>query len=859
MTDRKVEVEVSGNVTGLKEKLIEAGDAVSKFGDQTKTHLGAAGEVLSTLQTKFVAIGAVLAGGEVFAAAIAEHQKLTGEALHLARALDITAAEASILNIALGDIYSDSDSYIATFQHFTRMLKTNEEGLKAMGLKTRDANGDLRNANDLFSESFQVMGKYKAGIDQNLAAQTLYGRSVDEAMKFQKLNNQVMEEAKVKARSLGLVMTEEGVAATKEYKGAMNDVGDILSGVKNTIGQAVMPVLSELASWFNSVGPNVVVGFKYAIGSLISLFWGLRLSVIIVFETINAAVIQVVEPIRALGAAFWKAIHGDFAGAKAELTNIPKVWSHAWETSFDNIGNAAKATKKKLDALFGGGKAAGKVGKGGTEHFNGKDKGGKDTKDQSRMSEWDLELERQKLAHDKLNAENGTFYEFSKAAEDKYWRDLLQRNDLSKAEQLAIEKKAISLELAMNKDRYEQLLATYKQAEEAVGHNFEAKLAYVQAETALVREKFGAESKEAIEAATKEKSVAKELAAQKQGLLEEQMASYRAAKSEEIAIAVRAAELQFEQGLITNQRLLELKRGFAQDQFNLDLQAANDRIAVLKDDPTADPIELARRQEALLEIKRRFNAQLADLNKQSLMDSSQIWTNLTDRMSSLWDKGMQSLMNGTLTWRNAFKAIGAELVSWFAVQVVGKQVKDWALGQARMLAVKLGFIAQEKVVTTASSAVTIATKEGETAAVTAGNAAQAGTGAAASQASIPFIGPVLALAAMASIFAAVSSLGKRKSAFGGYDIPRGLNPLVQTHEEEMILPKGPSNTLRSLENLPDVLAQTQALLAAGGSASGDTHHWHVNAIDAKSFENFAQSNARVFAGAVKAAARDGFK
>ena len=112
--------------------------------------------------------------------------------------------------------------------------------------------------------------------------------------------------------------------------------------------------------------------------------------------------------------------------------------------------------------------------------------------------------------------------------------------------------------------------------------------------------------------------------------------------------------------------------------------------------------------------------------------------------------------------------------------------------------VKLGFAAQEQAVDAAVSTTKVATKGVETAAVVSANAAQAGSGAAASQAAIPVVGPGLALAAMAAVFAAVMALGGRKSARGGYDIPSGVNPLVQTHEEEMILPSPLANAVRRM-------------------------------------------------------------
>ena len=101
----------------------------------------------------------------------------------------------------------------------------------------------------------------------------------------------------------------------------------------------------------------------------------------------------------------------------------------------------------------------------------------------------------------------------------------------------------------------------------------------------------------------------------------------------------------------------------------------------------------------------------------------------------------------------------------------------------------MGFTTAEKGMEAAGAAATIGIKTAESTAVVAANAAGAGAGAAASQASIPIVGPGLALAAMAAVFAAVMALSSRKSAARGYDIPKGLNPVTQLHEEEMVLPQ----------------------------------------------------------------------
>ena len=52
---------------------------------------------------------------------------------------------------------------------------------------------------------------------------------------------------------------------------------------------------------------------------------------------------------------------------------------------------------------------------------------------------------------------------------------------------------------------------------------------------------------------------------------------------------------------------------------------------------------------------------------------------------------------------------------------------------------------------------------------------------------------------MAAVFAATIGMQSNvKSARGGYDIPSGVNPMTQLHEEEMVLPKEQANAVRDM-------------------------------------------------------------
>jgi hypothetical protein len=161
----------------------------------------------------------------------------------------------------------------------------------------------------------------------------------------------------------------------------------------------------------------------------------------------------------------------------------------------------------------------------------------------------------------------------------------------------------------------------------------------------------------------------------------------------------------------------------------------------------------------------------------------QAWRNELDRtkltvdeMAPLWNRigesfggALNAMITGAQTWRSALASIFQQVADAFLQQIVIQPFQQWIAMQARMLALKLGFIQQEQTVDAAASAAKVAQKTTETTAVVSMDAAKAGAGAAASQASIPIVGPGLAIAAMVAMVAAVMALlgGIKKFAGGG--------------------------------------------------------------------------------------------
>jgi hypothetical protein len=766
MSDKQVKYEVTAEGSQFTQTMERCASVLSSSSTQMQGNLAAVGNTFKALMTPLLAVTTVLGGGVAFKAAIDESNKLTSEAIKLSRALGITVDEAATLNTALGDVYSDSDTYISAFQKFAKQIKTNEDGLKAMGLQTRDSNGNLRDSNELFREALEKVGEYKPGLDQTTAAMTLFGKGVDEVMQLQKLNNDVTDAAKEKNAELGLAITQAGVESTTRYKAAMNDVGDVMTAVMKVVGDGLKPVFTDLAEYFSRLGPGVILIFRHALDGLVGAFRIVQASVktfaIGIFETINTLKDYLGGLSELLAAVF----RGDFESAaniwEQNGQRVAQGFANVVEATREAWRDAGETFKQDQELIWGTGPKAEKV---AGKHGNNTMKEGDGKKEKEKAPTSDMAVYEQQLAQARTAAaEMDAIRGMSKEAELKYWQDILASSTLKQQDKIAVTKKVeearlrVLQESAQVAQQLDQIsLDTWQQRE----------LAKVEMEAERARQRAAAEE-------------------------------------------------------ITQETLLEQEAQFEARRQQIRLAYLQSQRANL--DPLRDPVQIAQLNAQIEGLEQQHQLRLAQIKGQQAQaaaaEQKRIWGDATQRIESLWDKGIESMMNGTFRWRNAQKAIGAELAAWGA-GVIKRQVAQWVLGEQGKTAATAAGTAQRLVMESWAAAKSVALWAATAVKNIMTSAWEAMASAWKAIVGIPYVGPVLAPIAAGAAFAGVAALaGRISSAEGGFDIPANVNPVTQLHEKEMVLPAKHADVIRHLadSNFAQAGASQQPLVLQGASA-----------------------------------------
>ncbi|WP_234730129.1 phage tail tape measure protein [Acidocella facilis] len=248
--------------------------------------------------------------------------------------------------------------------------------------------------------------------------------------------------------------------------------------------------------------------------------------------------------------------------------------------------------------------------------------------------------------------------------------------------------------------------------------------------------------------------------------------------------------------------------------------------------------EMARLEAELVQQQQEDAKKIADAQKQAADKTKQAWQQAFQPITQAFDTSINGILQGTQTLQSAeakaAQSITLAFIDAAATKVVTALAADTQIlahgvatelgltaatqaGEAERLSAKVAGDAQGRAVSL-STAIAQMNKY----------AATAAGGAFSAVAGVPIIGPILAPAAAAAAYTGVMAY-EVMSAEGGTVIPAGVNPLMQLHEKEVVLPAHIAQPLLGMVNNG----------MDAGNAGGDTYHqyfsptMHVQGRDSK--------------------------
>ena len=460
-----------------------------------------------------------------------------------------------------------------------------------------------------------------------------------------------------------------------------------------------------------------------------------------------------------LGGRIADSMTKDHAGAMANAIKERAANIHEAKAMRGARGGGGGGGSAKAHAPTGGG-GGGSGRKGGGRKGGGKGHTGGSGAAQDPMQGWEEEIKAQKLAHREMERETLTHQEWDLAREAAYWREKLATVDAGSKTGLKLREKILTLEDQLSKQ------------------STEAKM--------------------------------------------NQVAEWEKLDKHKLEMEKDAADQALSEGRISQLERLDLEIEFENRRYQIAYDALQERIALAEQDPTYSQTAIDKLKAQMAELGQGHERTQAKnegkRESQRRKDAPNVMEMLQDGGKNVWQEAQQqmgqaftAMLTRTQNFRTAMNNFFKSMGQTFIQEMVTKPLAGIMQRMVQESAIYKMIFGTKETLETAAAAKTAATKATETTSVVTANATQAASGAAASQASIPYVGPILAVAAMAAIMAAVMGLmgggggsqtttttTRIPSAAGGWDIPAGINPLTQLHENEMVLPAEHAQTIREM-------------------------------------------------------------
>jgi hypothetical protein len=239
--------------------------------------------------TKKLSTGMMVAGGGMVAAGALVSKALSGmsddfiqtgkDTLALQRATGDTAEEASRLRFAAQQTGTSVDTLATGLKFLSKNMAAGKDAFREIGVATKDAGGGLRNTHDVLFDVADAFKGMEDGAKKTDLALKLFGRSGTDMIPMLNRGGQALRELEAQAKSYGLELTGENLAAVKANIKAHRELDAAMQGVRVQIGTGVTGALNTMltplvnsAKWFAQLDPNA----KAAAGS-VGMFGGTAL------------------------------------------------------------------------------------------------------------------------------------------------------------------------------------------------------------------------------------------------------------------------------------------------------------------------------------------------------------------------------------------------------------------------------------------------------------------------------------------------------------------------------------------------------------------------------------------------------
>ena len=188
-----------------------------------------------------------------------------GDIKDLADKTGMTVEQVQELNYAAEYLQVSASDIGSMMARMTKNMDSAREGsgsaaeaFEKLHVRVEGANGQLRNANDVFYDVVDALGNVKNSTERDALAMSIFGKSAQDLNILISEGSDGLKKYAEQARATGNVMDSETIDRFDALSDQVAYLKQEADGLKNTFAMALLPILTELIGALTKLSPEVV-------------------------------------------------------------------------------------------------------------------------------------------------------------------------------------------------------------------------------------------------------------------------------------------------------------------------------------------------------------------------------------------------------------------------------------------------------------------------------------------------------------------------------------------------------------------------------------------------------------------------
>ena len=263
---------LTGQLKETEEAQKSMNDATSSFGDEIRSLAESLGininPAIEKLAGRFDGVSknagyAIMAVGGIATSLISctmHAASFADEVVTLSKVTGISTTELQKFQYASKQLDVSIDSLSDGLKEITNKMYEAANGseetstlFKKLHVSIKDGRGQLKDANEVFYETIDALGKIKNETQRDAVAMKLFGESARNLNPLIEMGSQKLRELGIEAENMGVIMSEAELNGFVKLQDAMDKFNASSEGLKNSLGLMLLPMLTALFESISSI------------------------------------------------------------------------------------------------------------------------------------------------------------------------------------------------------------------------------------------------------------------------------------------------------------------------------------------------------------------------------------------------------------------------------------------------------------------------------------------------------------------------------------------------------------------------------------------------------------------------------